>query len=127
MIARRLLYARRTFPALLTLKTLFHHNPTYSLLYSAPFRAFGCEGGSAGPDTFLAIEKKLNEALKPVFCKVLNPNGDYNSVVIKIVSNQFEGKLPVQRHRMVNELLKDEIKLIHAVQIDAKTPAQANK
>ena len=53
---------------------------------------------------------------------MLNPNGDYNSVVIRVVSEKFEGKMPVARHRMVNDILKDEIKLIHAVQIDAKTP-----
>jgi len=73
------------------------------------------------------IEQKLIAAFKPVSCQVLNPNGDFNSAVIKIVSSSFDGKLPLARHRMVNEVLKDEIKLIHAVQIDAKTPSQANK
>ena len=53
---------------------------------------------------------------------MLNPNGDYNSVVIRIVSNKFDGQMLIARHRMVNEVLKEEIKLIHAVQIDAKTP-----
>jgi stress-induced morphogen len=28
--------------------------------------------------------------------------------------------LPVARHRAINELLKEEMKMIHAVQIDAK-------
>ena len=69
------------------------------------------------------MEKKLQAAFEPVVCQVLNPHGDFNSCVIKIVSSQFEGKLPLARHRMVNEVLKDEIKMIHAVQIDAKTPA----
>jgi BolA protein len=87
-----------------------------------PNRRFGCEEGGAGPDTFKTMEMKLKEAFQPVSCQVLNPNGDYNSAVIKIVSSSFEGKLPVARHRMVNEVLKNEIKMIHAVQIDAKTP-----
>ncbi len=43
-----------------------------------------------------------------------------------IVSSLFEGKLPIARHRMVygalGEMMKQEI---HAMNIDAKTPAEA--
>ena len=38
-----------------------------------------------------------------------------------MISEQFKGKMPIARHRMINEILKDEIKMIHAVVIDAKT------
>ncbi len=45
---------------------------------------------------------------------------------MRIVSAQFEGKLPIARHRMVyaalGEMMKDDI---HAMNIDAKTPAEA--
>lgn len=47
---------------------------------------------------------------------------------ILIVSNQFAGKLPVQRHRMVYGLLEEEFKNgLHAVNIVAKTPAEYEK
>ena len=44
-----------------------------------------------------------------------------------IVSDKFKGMLPLARHRAINTLLKDEIKQIHAVTIDAKTPDQINR
>lgn len=33
---------------------------------------------------------------------------------LKIVSPMFEGKTTLQKHRMVNEALKDQIALVHA-------------
>lgn len=45
---------------------------------------------------------------------------------MSIVSSQFEGKNPIARHRMVyaalGEMMKEDI---HAMNIDAKTPAEA--
>ena len=41
-----------------------------------------------------------------------------------VVSEAFEGKALIQRHRIVNEILAEEIKLIHALSIQAKTPSQ---
>ena len=66
------------------------------------------------------MEDKLKKEFEPTICKIVDPNGDMNSIVIKIQSAKFKGMLPVARHRAINELLKEEIKLIHAVQIDAK-------
>jgi len=44
---------------------------------------------------------------------------------LTIVSEQFKGKLPVARHRMVYEALSDLMhKEIHALQIEAFTPDQ---
>jgi len=129
MIASKLNLAPRrilpfTYRFMMMRHTLIHKSyPSYQIS-KLQFRAFGgCESGGAGPHTFKTIEEKLIAAFKPVSCQVLNPNGDFNSAVIKIVSSSFDGKLPLARHRMVNDVLKDEIKLIHAVQIDAKTPA----
>jgi stress-induced morphogen len=46
---------------------------------------------------------------------------------IIIHSLQFEGKSLVQRHRMVYDSLQSFIdKGVHAIQIKAKTPAEAN-
>ncbi|KAF9931125.1 hypothetical protein FBU30_010745 [Linnemannia zychae] len=43
---------------------------------------------------------------------------------IKIVSPMFEGKSTLQKHRMVNEALKDQIALVHAFSQKSYTPAQ---
>ena len=83
---------------------------------------FACDGSSGGPEVLIAMEKKLKEEFDPVDCEVLDPFGDVSSVQIRVVSDKFEGMLPLARHRAINALLKEEIKQIHAVQIDAKTP-----
>lgn len=43
---------------------------------------------------------------------------------VVIVSSHFEGKPLLQRHRMVNECLAEELKLIHAFSQKTYTPAQ---
>jgi BolA family transcriptional regulator, general stress-responsive regulator len=44
---------------------------------------------------------------------------------VHIVSNVFEGKSRIDRHRMVNEALAGEFREgVHALAIDAKTPDQ---
>ncbi|GFZ12316.1 BolA-like family protein [Actinidia rufa] len=46
---------------------------------------------------------------------------------VKIVSNKFEGQSLVKRHRMVYDLLTDELQSgLHALSIVAKTPKEAN-
>ena len=52
---------------------------------------------------------------------VQNPDGVGQQVRIFVVSDQFKKMMVLQRHRMINELLKEEIKQVHAVNIDAKT------
>ncbi|GFQ07611.1 bola-like protein 2 [Phtheirospermum japonicum] len=50
------------------------------------------------------------------------------SFKIEIVSEQFEGKRLLERHRMVNAALAEEMKQIHALSITkALTPVQWNK
>ena len=47
-----------------------------------------------------------------------------------IVSNEFEGSRQIQRHRMVNQLLKEELAReggIHALQVKALTPEEEEK
>lgn len=41
-----------------------------------------------------------------------------------IVSDQFEGKSLLQRHRLVNGVLEQELKTIHAFSQKTLTPAQ---
>ncbi|KAG7475691.1 hypothetical protein JOB18_035755 [Solea senegalensis] len=79
-----------------------------------------------------AIRTKLTNALKPDHLEVLNeshmhavPPGSESHFRVLVVSSQFEGLPLIQRHRMVNETLKDELSCrIHALAIQAKTPAQ---
>jgi len=45
--------------------------------------------------------------------------------IVFIVSQHFDGKSRIQRHRMVNEATKDLFpKAIHALSIQAKTPQE---
>lgn len=45
---------------------------------------------------------------------------------LQIVSPAFEGKKLIQRHRAINDVLKDEISQVHAFQIiKCHTPEQA--
>lgn len=63
----------------------------------------------------------------------MNPEGSCSGgakLILTIVSNQFKGKMPLARHRLVNSLLKDELadgSVIHALTINAWTPEQWEK
>ncbi|XXG60394.1 hypothetical protein AAC387_Pa04g2316 [Persea americana] len=47
---------------------------------------------------------------------------------VKVVSSKFEGQSLVKRHRMVYDLLGDELQSgLHALSIVAKTPQEAGK
>jgi BolA protein len=47
---------------------------------------------------------------------------------LEIISQAFEGKNPVQRHRMVYGLLQEELDNgVHALALKTKTPAEAGK
>uniref|UniRef100_A0AAY4DWD8 BolA-like protein 1 n=1 Tax=Denticeps clupeoides TaxID=299321 RepID=A0AAY4DWD8_9TELE len=79
-----------------------------------------------------AVRTKLTQALQPVHLEVLNeshmhavPKGSESHFRVRVVSQQFEGVSLLQRHRLVNEALKDELSTcIHALAIEAKTPQQ---
>ncbi|GER32469.1 SufE-like protein [Striga asiatica] len=47
---------------------------------------------------------------------------------VKVVSQEFEGKSLVKRHRLIYSLLQDELQSgLHALSITAKTPAEVDK
>jgi len=81
-----------------------------------------------------AIEERLKKALQPSFLNVRDDSrhhvghpgaagGGHYSVTI--VSAAFEGKNLLQRHKLVYQALEGWIgKEIHAIQINAKTPAE---
>ncbi len=78
------------------------------------------------------IRTKLAQALKPEHLEVMNeshmhavPAGSESHFRVLVVSPQFEGLSLLQRHRLVNETLREELSTcVHALAIQAKTPQQ---
>lgn len=77
------------------------------------------------------IETKLFQALEPTHLSVVNeshlhsvPKGSQTHFKIEIVSHQFENKKLLERHRMINKILADEISQIRACSLYAFTPAE---
>ena len=81
------------------------------------------------------IEAMLTTAFEPHYIEVIDESayhanhagaretggGHYHVI---IVSEAFQGKSKIERHRMVYEVLKPIQMLIHAIAIYAKTPAE---
>ena len=80
------------------------------------------------------ITEKLNNALSPLSLNVIDesqkhaghagarPEGETHFKV-QIVSERFEGMSLVARHRLVNEILADELNTrVHALAISASPP-----
>ncbi|XP_051575442.1 bolA-like protein 1 [Myxocyprinus asiaticus] len=78
------------------------------------------------------IRTKLTQALKPEHLEVINeshmhamPPGSKSHFRVLVASPQFEGLSLLQRHRLVNETLRDELSTcVHVLAIQAKTPQQ---
>ena len=74
------------------------------------------------------IEDKLTEALKPEVLEVINEShmhsGPATESQFKVVtvSNEFEGKMLIARHRMINAALAEELNQIHALALHTMTP-----
>ena len=75
-----------------------------------------------------AIETKLL-SLQPQFLEVINeshkhnvPKGSESHFKVIIVSKEFQGKMLMARHRLVNQLLADELAhFIHALTLHTMT------
>ena len=78
------------------------------------------------------ITEKLQNQLTPTYLSIVNESYKHNVPAeaeyhfnVTIVSELFEGKSLLERHRLVNSTLSDELKTkIHALSIKAKTPTQ---
>ncbi|WCJ31628.1 BolA-like family protein [Euphorbia peplus] len=72
------------------------------------------------------VASALKSKLNPSHLEVEDTSGGCGaSFAIEIVSEQFEGKRLLERHRLVNAALEEEMKQIHALSIKkAATPAQ---
>ncbi|MEZ5476754.1 MAG: BolA/IbaG family iron-sulfur metabolism protein [Thiolinea sp.] len=78
------------------------------------------------------IETKLQQAFNPEVLEVVNeshmhnvPPGSESHFKVTIVSDEFEGKALVARHRMINKALSAELDgQIHALALHTLTPGQ---
>jgi BolA protein len=78
------------------------------------------------------IETKLTEALQPAHLEVINessnhnvPPGSESHFKVVIVSQAFDGRMLVARHRAINEILADELQhKIHALALHTYTPEE---
>ena len=78
------------------------------------------------------IEEKITQALQPQHLEVANeshmhnvPPGSESHFKVTVVSDEFDGKMLVARHRMLNHLLKDELAgPIHALSLHTLTPVE---
>ncbi|MGP0061823.1 MAG: BolA family protein [Beijerinckiaceae bacterium] len=99
--------------------------------------------GQVQTDTKQRITKKLQQALAPIALEVIDEShkhaghahagarpGSANGsgethFLVKVVSQVFEGKSRVDRHRTINNLLSAELAgSVHALAIDAKAPGE---
>jgi len=79
-----------------------------------------------------AIEEKIKTSLSPTYLEVLNesnnhnvPPGSESHFKLTVVSNEFDGKMLIARHRIINKLLAEELaNSIHALSIHSFTPSE---
>eukprot|EP00798_Chlamydomonas_sp_ICE-L_P023177 gene23177-30389_t len=72
------------------------------------------------------ISEKLNEALEAEDVQVVDTSGGCGlAYEVFIVSPKFEGLSLIQRHRLINGALEEEMQQVHAMSIKkCWTPAQ---
>lgn len=78
------------------------------------------------------IEQRLNDAFNPAHLEVINESGMHNvppgsesHFKVMIVTDAFEGKALIARHRLINQTLSDELAgPIHALSLHTHTPAE---
>jgi BolA protein len=78
------------------------------------------------------IEQKINDRLKPVYLEVQNeshmhnvPPGSESHFKVTVVSDLFEGKMLIARHRLLNETLAAELAgPVHALSLHTLTPSE---
>ena len=90
----------------------------------------GAGGGSRGKIED-ELYTKLTSSLQPAVLQIVNesykhnvPKGSESHFKVFIVSQKFEGLLPLQRHRLVNKAVAETITKIHAFSVEARSPLQ---
>jgi len=77
------------------------------------------------------IEQKIQQGLSLTYIDVVNesdmhnvPPGSESHFKLTLVSAEFTGKNLLAQHRMINALLEDEFKIIHALALHTYTPEE---
>jgi len=81
------------------------------------------------------IEEKLKTKLSPSYLSVENeshkhnvPAGSESHFKVTIVSTEFQDKKLIERHRFINEILKEELsKKLHALTLHTYTASEWEK
>lgn len=77
---------------------------------------------------FENVKNIIKTGLPDAYVEVLDMTGTADHLDIVIVSNAFTGKMLIQQHQMVMDLLKESLKAeIHAVQLKTMDYATAEK
>lgn len=78
--------------------------------------------------TLLEIESKIKNKLKTAHLEVIDLRGGDHIQVIA-VSPEFENKILIEQHKMIYEILSEEMKsnVIHALTLKTYSPAQWEK
>ncbi|KAF9529041.1 bola protein [Crepidotus variabilis] len=77
------------------------------------------------PVDMVALEKAIKRAFEVTHLHIEDQSsGCGDNYAIILVSEAFEGKSTLARHRMINELLKDQIAQMHAFSQKTYTPKQ---
>jgi len=80
------------------------------------------------PVTDDQVSKILKEKLSTTHLEVIDESGGCGAKFsIIVVSSLFSGKPLLDRHRLVNDALKEELKEIHALSMQTWTPEQYEK
>jgi stress-induced morphogen len=84
-----------------------------------------------------SIREKLTEAFEPEALEIINeshrhtghagsPGTGESHFAVKVVSSAFAGKSRLERHRMVNDVLAEELSgNIHALALSALSPEES--
>lgn len=100
---------------------LAFNSPSRSLTTSSSLRQASSPSASSTPplDTGeQAIYSKLRDAFSPARLEVQDVSGGCGSFyAIEISSTKFKGLGMVKQQKLVNEVLKDELKEIHGIQV----------
>ncbi|KAI0370921.1 bola-like protein [Pilatotrama ljubarskyi] len=71
------------------------------------------------------LEKAIRAAMPVTYLEIEDTsNGCGENYAVFVVSEAFEGKNTLARHRFINEVLKNEIAQMHAFSQKTLTPAQ---
>jgi len=72
------------------------------------------------------VAEKIRSAIPSARVEVVDLTGTDDHLEARVVSDAFEGKSPIERHRMVYAPLRDWIEddTVHALSVKAWTPEQ---